>query len=274
MTQLASIDRLIVAVDPLRQRLIQHPLYAAIQSLDDLRTFMEYHVYAVWDFMSLLKTLQRDLTCVTVPWLSQGDRLSRRLINEIVLAEESDESADGSYGSHFELYCEAMERCGADMSHVNAFLQRINRGEPLTQALTAAKVPEAAGEFVQSTWHIIGSSAPHMVAAAFAFGREALIPDMFRALVRDLRAHFPDQLDLVYYYFERHISLDENEHTPAAKRMVQELCNDNEGHWIEAQRAVESALKAREKLWDGILMAIQSQPEDSPAISNLLDKTA
>src|SRR6478735_771827 len=115
-------DQLNARLDPLRKKLLDHPVYARIADVDAVRTFMEHHVFAVWDFMSLLKALQQRLTCVTVPWTPQGHRLSRRLINEIVLEEESDEDTRGGYISHFELYRAAMKQCGADTSRVDAFL--------------------------------------------------------------------------------------------------------------------------------------------------------
>ena len=43
----------------LSEKLEEHALFSRIDSLDDLRFFMRYHVYAVWDFMSLLKKLQQ-----------------------------------------------------------------------------------------------------------------------------------------------------------------------------------------------------------------------
>lgn len=64
-----EIKHIETALAPLKRKLSQHPLYQQLSSLEDINTFMEDHVYAVWDFMSLLKALQRELTCVAVPWL-------------------------------------------------------------------------------------------------------------------------------------------------------------------------------------------------------------
>ena len=96
-----------------------HKLYSAIE---DMRVFMQYHVYAVWDFMSLLKSLQRNLTCVNVPWFPIGDADTRYLINEIVTGEESDVDQNGIRKSHFEMYLEAMDQCGADTSGIKVLL--------------------------------------------------------------------------------------------------------------------------------------------------------
>ena len=90
------LDQLRSNIDPLRQQIIQHPMYGSIHSVDALRIYMEHHVYAVWDFMSLLKSLQRKLTCVSLPWLPVGSANTRFLINEIVAGEESDVDAEGN----------------------------------------------------------------------------------------------------------------------------------------------------------------------------------
>src|SRR5579875_2128485 len=99
-------------IEPLRQEIIHHQVYSAISSLDELKIFMQYHVYAVWDFMSLLKSPQSELTCTAVPWFPKGDTDSRYLINEIVVGEESDVDSEGNRTSHFELYVKAMKQIG------------------------------------------------------------------------------------------------------------------------------------------------------------------
>src|SRR6218665_3921351 len=91
-------------LQPLKDQLLQHSLYEKVKTIEDLHTFLECHVYAVWDFMSLLKALQQKLTCTTTPWFATKNPETRYLINEIVLAEETDLTLDGKRLSHFEMY--------------------------------------------------------------------------------------------------------------------------------------------------------------------------
>ena len=71
-------------IAPLREEIVNHKVYGVIRDLDSLKIFMQYHVFAVWDFMSLLKSLQNQLTCTTIPWFPKGSANTRFLINEIV----------------------------------------------------------------------------------------------------------------------------------------------------------------------------------------------
>jgi hypothetical protein len=256
MNERTMIERLQESLCPLRKRVAEHDVYRRIGTLQELRVFMEHHVFAVWDFMSLLKALQRDLTCVTIPWVPQGHRLSRRLINEIVLEEESDEEAGGGYISHFELYRAAMEQCGADISRVDSFLAALRRGDDMNFSLARAGAPKAAREFVKTTMRVVESGAAHAIAAAFTLGREDIIPVMFKPLVAKLDHRFPGELTLFQDYLERHIKLDEERHTPMALRMLAELCGDNPHKWSEAEESAKTALNARIALWNGVVEAI------------------
>ncbi|GAA3987260.1 DUF3050 domain-containing protein [Hymenobacter antarcticus] len=247
------IDYLQAEIGATRQLLLENGLYGRLQSLLELRRFMEHHVFAVWDFMSLLKTLQRDLTCVQVPWVPTANAATRRLINEIVLEEESDVDLQGQPASHFELYLRAMQECGADTGPINRLVAAIGAGRSVTQALDAAQVPDSVRHFVENTFSIIRSGKPYSVAAAFTFGREDLIPDMFRQLVGDLRDRFPGQLDTFTYYLDRHIQLDEEVHAPMAQQMVRELCADDPERWLDCQQVTIRCLEARMVLWDGIM---------------------
>jgi len=253
----ASIESIQQRIAPLQHQLQTHPLYAAIRTPAQIRLFMESHVFAVWDFMSLLKSLQRTLTSVDLPWVPTPFPQSRRFINEIVLGEESDEY-QGRAISHFELYLEAMEQAGAD-THVIRHLVSVAR----TGQLAFDGVPLAAREFVESTFQVIRHGSPAAQAAAFAFGREDAIPDMFRSFIRHLSSELGGELDLLVWYLERHIEVDGEDHGPLALSMVSDLCGDDPALWTEAAQAAEQALRARLKLWDGVLAQIGEQQSAS-----------
>lgn len=238
-------------IAPLRARLAQHPLYASVRTPAHLRLFMESHVFAVWDFMSLLKALQRALTCVEVPWVPTPFAASRRFINEIVLGEESD-AYEGQPASHFEIYLEAMARAGADTAVIRKVVAAAapTHSAGFHDALQAA--PPAARQFVESTFRVIRSGSIAAQAAAFTFGREDAIPAMFRSLVRDLNQQMSGDLSLFVWYLERHIEVDGDEHGPLSLRMVADLCAGSPALWEEASQAAQEALEARLHLWDGI----------------------
>ena len=250
------IKELQTQLQPARQRMVDHTLYRRIQSLADLRTFMEYHVFAVWDFMSLLKALQRDLTCVELPWVPTGNPATRRLINEIVLEEETDVDPEGQPTSHFELYLRAMREAGADTAPAERLLAALAAGDSVPAALAAAQAPASVQAFVQHTFEVIASGQTHAVAAAFTFGREDVIPDMFRHLVADLGQRFPGQLDTFIYYLNRHIELDEDHHAPLAHQMVRNLCGTDPQRWRQATAVAAQGMAARVALWDGIQAAL------------------
>lgn len=250
-----GIDALQKAIDSARASVVKHPLYTNLDNSRAITTFMEHHVYAVWDFMSLLKSLQRQLTCVTVPWLPGGHTGSRRLINDIVLVEESDE-LHGGYTSHFELYLRGMQEAGADTTVINGFIDALRSGLPVQAALASSRVPKPSAEFVTTTWDFIESAPLHCQAAAFAFGREDLIPDMFTQVVAvNSRC---GGLDTFVDYLERHIEVDGEEHTPMAMQMLADLCGNDDDKWHECVVTVDRALTARTTLWDGILEAIDA----------------
>ncbi|TGE17570.1 DUF3050 domain-containing protein [Hymenobacter elongatus] len=258
MTSVDPIRTLQQQLAPARAKLVAHNVYQSIQSLEDLRQFMQCHVFAVWDFMSLLKCLQRDLTCVTVPWVPRGNPATRRLINEIVLEEETDVDQYGQPASHFELYLRAMEECGADTQPIRKLLDALSVGESVEMALLQANVPYAVQQFVLSTFNVINTGKAYAVAAAFTFGREDVIPDMFRHLVADLGQRFPGQLETFLYYLNRHIQLDEEVHTPLAEQMVRELCGDDAQQWEECREVAARCMQARAALWDGIRQTMSS----------------
>jgi hypothetical protein len=249
-----GIEQLTARIQPARDQVVSHRLYAALDSHPAITTFMEHHVYAVWDFMSLLTSLQRQLTCVELPWVPSGPSGSRRLINDIVLVEESDQ-LQGGFISHFELYLRGMTQAGADRSTIDTFIGLLRAGTGVPEALVAAAVPAPSAQFVTTTWRFIQDAPVHCQAAAFAFGREDLIPDMFEQVVK-VNADQGGRLDTFVDYLARHIEVDGEEHTPMAMQMLADLCQDDGSKWQECAETVNDALAARTRLWDGILAAI------------------
>jgi len=251
-----SIATLKEVLSPVRDRLIDHPVYQNIQSSEALKIFMQHHVYAVWDFMSLLKALQQALTVVSIPWVPRGNANTRYLINEIVVGEESDVDEKGRRTSHFELYLRAMQQAGADITPVNRLLQALAEGVSLGNAIAGHVPDKATRDFMEFTFSTIASGKLHAIAAVFTFGREDLIPDMFLQIVRDLSKETPGQLTIFSYYLERHIEVDGGHHSHLAISMLEELCGEDPQKWEEAARYAKAALESRIRLWDGVLAAI------------------
>ena len=238
------------AVRTLTEEVTSHPVYQELDTLRWIRTFMESHAFAVWNFMSLLKALQLQLSCVSLPWLPRGDPVLRRLVNEIVLEEESDVTERGVM-SHFELYRSAMTEAGADTAAIDAFLAHIRRRVPPAAALSLAGAPSGTRPFVLGDWRIIEAGDVVEIATTFAFGRELVIPEMFTS-VRSVAEHHPDELSLLLDYLNRHIELDGEVHRPMALRMVAAVCGNDGEKWRRAERVAADALRRRLKLWDSV----------------------
>ncbi|PPK64061.1 DUF3050 domain-containing protein [Actinokineospora auranticolor] len=249
-----GVVRIRAGVEPVRAEVAGHRVYRRIANRADVAVFMAHHVFAVWDAMSLLKGLQNELTCVRVPWVPTGAPISRRLVNDIVLAAESDEFGEG-YVSHFELYRHAMADAGADTWPVDAFLDLLRAGTPVPDALLAAGVPGPAAEFLRSSWELVGRAPVHCRAAAFAYGRAEPPPALFDGVLPpagDARA----PLGLFHGYLRRQLEVDTGRHTPMATQLVADLCGPDETKWAECTAAVTGLLRARLRLWDGVAAAV------------------
>jgi hypothetical protein len=217
---------------------------------------MKHHVFAVWDFMSLLKKLQQSLTCVTVPWVPKPNADYARFINEIVIGEETDEDGRGGYASHFQLYLDAMKEVNADTGPIDRYLERLKSGMNPLVALEDEEIPETVAQFVNFSLELALHGEPHEVASAFFFGREDLIPDMFSVLVNELEENNMSVVRLKYY-LHRHIELDGDEHGPLAERLLLSLCEDDSSKLERAEQIALRALEARIRLWDGVLAEIE-----------------
>ncbi|WP_232699561.1 DUF3050 domain-containing protein [Brevibacillus daliensis] len=248
MSSQASFER----VAAIREQLLKHPVSTAMQTPESVKIFMEHHVFAVWDFMSLLKRLQIDITYVRVPWVPVSHASYARFVNEIVLGEETDEDGEGGFISHFELYLQAMKEVGADTTRIERFIDAISNGVSVDDALLSCEAPPSVERFVKHTMYLAEYGQTHQVCAAFFFGREDIIPDMFQVLVDELTSKGETSSRLVYY-LQRHIELDGDEHGPLAEKLLSSLCGEDSVKHEEAGETAAMSLQMRIGLWDGVL---------------------
>ncbi|MFO0926139.1 MAG: DUF3050 domain-containing protein [Gemmataceae bacterium] len=213
--------------------------------------------------MSLLKALQACLCCVGVPWLPAADPQATRFINEIVLAEESDEDGQGGYLSHFGLYLRAMTRCGADAGTIDGFLGEIRKGNSVPAALAAVGVAGSVGRFVRQTLRPDRAGEPLVLGLGVHVrqGRPAASPvPADRGRVERGGGRRAGGLPLLP---RRHIGLDEGEHGPMAVRLVLSLCGNDEARWQDAEEAAVTALEARRDLWDAVHATLRRRKDAS-----------
>ena len=246
----AAFEELRAAIDPARKRLVDHPLYDAVDSLSRLRQFMGTHVFPVWDFMCLAKRLQRDLTSLDTLWRPPQHPDLSRFINKVIVAEESDAGPDGEAISHCELYIQAMEDVGASTKSICQFIDAIENRIDIEVALSHADVPRAASVFVRHTLDTVMSGSTVEVLSSFVFGREDLIPEMFQRLLP--RWGSSRTASRFAYYVRRHIELDGDDHGPASRRALITLAGNDPVAWKSARRSAERAIAARMALWDHV----------------------
>src|ERR1700726_782698 len=244
----------------LRTQLLDHPVYAEVASIDDLRRFMEDHVFAVWDFMSLLKRLQQDMTCITVPWFPVDNAKAARLINDIVIGEETDVGPDGAYVSPLALYLRAMRDIGASTRQFEKFRSLALVGVPVEAALARIGAPHHVQAFVAHTMALANAGSTEEVLAAFFYGREDIIPEMFGRLLNALYGakHNNDRVRNFIYYIDRHIELDGDSHGPMGRELLEDLLANSPNRVEQARRAAYSSIEARIRLWNCTLSKLRN----------------
>lgn len=229
----------------MREYLITHPLYTSLNNLDRVRVFTENHVFSVWTFMCLLKSIITNLEDTTSSYLWTGVKDPRlyRALCEIWIDEASDTVNDGIQ-SHLDLYLQSMEEIHADTTVILQLLERVRTDHHFS--LEDLPILASTKEFIQKQFHVINTYSFEDTLTYFAYGRELLIPEMFRPLFEYLKTQdIPCPHFLLY--LEKHIHLDDLH----GKKLLQ-FVNDNN------ERIIHEAYTDRMILWNGIYQSFMS----------------
>ena len=246
------------SLTPLKEKLANHRIFERINSIQELKVFMEHHIFAVWDFMSLLKKLQKDLVPCGSPWVPNPNGNLVRFINEIVMEEESDQAygngAEISYTSHYQIYLDAMTEVGASTETISRFVEMV-KSEGINSAMQKINLPDPSRLFMSHTFKLINEGKSHEIAASFAIGRESIVPLMFKRILDQSKLE-DDQVPVFRYYLVRHAELDGDHHGPMAHKLLE---NMSAGDPKIQQEIIDQATKSIEQrifFWDGVLDAL------------------
>lgn len=242
------------------QLLDDHPIYDRLVGRGPIQAFMEAHVFCVFGYQQLLRSIHRDLMGVSQTLHNEAFKEAFRIMHEIVLEEELDFSDEGRIVSHLELYLEAMREMDCDLSWVFGFLDDWERHVPPLEALGRSGFPDSIKEFGAFIFSSLNRPL-HEKATIFFYEGEPYIPDRFLYHLELQTEALP--LSLWLDYWERHIEGVKKPGFSAAGRLVEILCAKDPKLNHEAERAAEEVLKKRKKLFDALeatLVGAQEAP--------------
>ena len=248
-SKLKKISILEKKIDLIHEELSNHRVFNMLFNRHNLRIFMEHHVFAVWDFMTILKSLQIKLTCTSLPWQpSMYPKELVRFINSIVLDEESDFDHKKQPCDHFSMYVRAMEEVQANTKDIKRFLKEFDL-ELLQGPLK---------DFVDFNINIASNYPIHIIAGVFFFGREKIIPDIFKKILKTMNTtKISYEAPALVHYLKRHIELDEQDHGPLAKHLLLSCCNQDPRLYQEAMSFGIQSCLLRKKLFDAAVEKIE-----------------
>jgi hypothetical protein len=261
------LAKVLQQIKPSRDLLLNHRLYQSVKSIPDTKVFMKNHIFAVWDFMSLLKSMQLKLTGTKIPWVPCNDRVSSYFVNSIVLAEESDDlsiCSDSSI-SHYELYLEAMAELGGFSEPIEQLIIDLKQDKAFAPAIKqnmkdySKIIPISTFEFTRKNLEISTMGNIEQVTSFFIFGREDPIPEMFTSIIKEIDKN-NIKAEKFKKYLDRHVTLDGDEHGPMSMKLLCRICGNDSQKWNIVLESALEAIQERIKLWDGILLELEKKP--------------
>ncbi len=232
----------------LKNKIYKHKLFHKTLETKHIRYFMESHIFSVWGFMSILKSLQFSLSRNSLPWVPTENTRNglTSFINEIVLSEESDYIEGIGYVSHFEIYLEAMKEIGADSSKILELIDYINREGSSYDVINNLDILDEVKNFIKFDLDTAFSGNLPKIVGSFTLGREKVIPNMFEHIVQSVT-----DANKFTTYLNRHIDIDGDRHGPLSSKLLDKVCRSDKNLEIAYQAGID-ALNLRLKVWDKI----------------------
>ena len=246
-----SLDNYKNVIDELRQLLASHKLFSNTLNVDQIRHFMESHIFSVWGFMSLLKALQSGITVNNIPWMPNQNTKNglTNFINEIVLCEESDDIDNIGYISHFEIYLLAMDKINADPSQINFLTKKLKSEKYNKKLIEELNIYDEVKEFIKFDLDVALSKNLPKIVGSFTLGREKVIPNMFSYIITCIE--YSNSTKNLLTYLKRHVNIDGDRHGPLSIKLLDTICDTDEDYAIAYNSGITS-LKLRLKVWDRI----------------------
>lgn len=241
----------------LRRKLAKHRLYKSLHKVEDIQEFAEHHVFAVWGSMSLLKVLQQQLTNTKIPWSPVPNPVLARLINEMVLTEESGINEQGLAQSHFEMYVDAMQEIGADTSQIHQFVQLIYAGATVDYAMNQIKIDRKISHFIVYIFNIIKTGKTHLIAASLILSRTDIPSKIFLEILTDTE----QDAHKWKYCLTHHAEFNPGQYGTSSLELIAELCGKNKKDWQEVIEVAKHALNQKIILWNRITEMIEHKQQ-------------
>ena len=241
------------------QILESHRLYTALTRREALATFTEYHVVCAWSYNALLRSLQRDIFTQSLPINSDAHKEAIRILSEVAIEEQANESDDGQFISHLELYLDAMEDLGANTAPIIGFFDILAGGVGAAKAVEYADFCPEVAAYARTTVRLLERQF-HERAAGLFYEGEYFIPDRFLHQLNRLTPAVP--VDRLLEYFDGHIEGLKRPGYSAAGRLVEIFTADDEILSEEAEQVGEQVMRQRVHLWNTVYDLVASQPEE------------
>jgi len=234
----------------LRHKITTHPLFESKLAPKQIRKFMESHIFAVWGFMSILKSLQKKITPNSLPWVPNENTKNGLInfVNEIILCEESDYIDGIGYISHFEIYLLAMKSMGAKSDQLDLLISKITDKGYDEKFIDDINASAEVKSFLKNDLRVSMKGSLPEIVGAFTLGREKVIPNMFRYILPAINESSTSKYLITY--LKRHIDIDGDRHGPLSMKLLNVSCNKEQLNL--AYTAAIKSLELRLLVWDRI----------------------